>query len=107
MQAATNIDPVLEEVVENDGPNPEHVQRAINLIPDSAGQHLLKAAVASASRLKSIIVGPSALADPMVVVIPSLIKQVSNVITFSPSHISLRHLSHLDINLDTPIPSIP
>lgn len=64
----------------------------------------LQTAVSSAAKLKSIVVGPSVASDPIIPVVPSLIKQLSNVISSIPSPVSLRHLSLLDINHDTPVP---
>ena len=55
--------------------------------------------------LKSVIVGPSSVSEPMVVVVPSLLKKVLNHIPSSPSSNFLRSLSLLDINHDTLIPS--
>lgn len=52
-----------------------------------------------------MIVGPSAAYDPIIPGVPSLIKQVSNFISFSPSPTFLRHLSILDINHDTLVPN--
>jgi hypothetical protein len=97
--------PVIEEVVENEGPIAQRVQNISVNKNDGASQSLLQAVVASASRLTSIIVGPSNPVDPMVVVVPSLLKQVPYYPSNIPSTNFLIYLSILDINHDTFIPS--
>jgi hypothetical protein len=56
--------------------------------------------------LKSVLLGPSAPKEPLVSVIPSLLKeQVSNLIPCIPSPAPFRFFSKLFIDLDTPIPA--
>jgi hypothetical protein len=57
--------------------------------------------------LRSVIIGPSLLRDPkdpLVAIVPSLIKQVLCFITVNPSPIFLKHLTLVDIDHNTPIP---
>lgn len=67
--------------------------------------NIVQSIAASASRLKSIIVGPSSSSDPMIPVVPSLIKKVPNFISACPSFISFRFLTSLDIDHETIVPS--
>lgn len=55
--------------------------------------------------LKSVIYGPSKPHDPLVAVVPSLLKQVYTFIPFSPPHSLFKSLSKLFIDHDTAIPS--
>lgn len=55
--------------------------------------------------LKSVIVGPSSRDDPLVVVVPSLLKQVINHLPIIPEPCFLRHLTLLDISHGIIIPS--
>lgn len=58
--------------------------------------------------LKSIIVGPVTPRDPndpLVSVVPSLLKKVLDFFSVSPSHSHFRYLTCLHIDHDTPIPS--
>lgn len=59
----------------------------------------------TAPKVKSVIVGPSTTSDPIIIMVPSLLKKVSNFISSSPSPMFLRHLSMLNINHDTHVPS--
>lgn len=92
--------PVPENVKESNAEIIGTSSAHLNIIPN-----LIQIAAATAPKLKSVIVGPSAAYDPMVPVIPSLIKQVSNFIAFNPSSSFLKHLSILNINHDTLVPS--
>lgn len=55
--------------------------------------------------LKSVIVGPSTAADPLVTVVPSHQKKVLTFVSYNPSPIFLRHLTQLDIDHNSIIPS--
>lgn len=55
--------------------------------------------------LKSVIVGPSTRADPLVVVVPSLLKQLPNYLSILPKPCFLKHLTLIDMHHDTTIPS--
>lgn len=58
--------------------------------------------------LKSVIIRPSAPRDPkdpLIIVVPSLLKKVLNIFSISPSLNFLRNLTLLDINNDTSMPS--
>lgn len=55
--------------------------------------------------LRSVIYGPRIQEDPLVTVVPSLLKKVSLFFTVNPSIVFLRNLSMVDINHDTSIPS--
>lgn len=70
----------------------------------AGGSNLVQRAVASAQKLKYVITGPSG-SDPMITVIPSLIRQVSNFIPSSPSPCFLRDLNLIYLSDDTLIPS--
>lgn len=63
---------------------------------------------ASIPTLKSIIIGPAAPRDPndpLVAVVPSLLKKVLNFFSVIPSQNVFRNFTCLDIDHDTPIPS--
>lgn len=59
-------------------------------------------------RLRSVIIGPSVrhdLEDPLVTVVPSLLRQVLTFIPTSPSHPFLNCLTHVDLDHNTIIPT--
>lgn len=62
-------------------------------------------AAATAPKLKSVVIGPSLASDPMVTVVPSLIKKVLNFIPICPSPVFLRWLNLLVIDPNTTVPS--
>jgi len=55
--------------------------------------------------LRSITVGPSSKSDPLITIVPYLLKKILSFIPSSSSSIFLRNLTLLDINHDTIIPS--
>lgn len=54
--------------------------------------------------LKSVIFGPSIPKDPLVTVVPSILRQVLNFISISPSCSIFKHLTLIDIDHDNLIP---
>ena len=94
IQAASNIDPSLHETFGN-----------VDVSPAMTVSSPVQKRAPSTTQIKSMVVGPSLLDDPLVAVVLSLSKQVTNQVPLSTFPISFRHISTLDINYDTPIPS--
>ena len=65
----------------------------------------MQVATVAASRIKPVLLGSSTASDPIITVVPSLLQQVFNFISSSPSPIFLRHLLVLHINHDTLVPN--
>lgn len=97
--AEMQIERVATEETERNVVNPVADPVQVKSVPN-----LIQLAAALASRLKSVIVGPSAAKDTLVPVIPSLIKQVSNFIPCCPISSSFKYFSILYISHDTPVP---
>lgn len=103
IRASAALDLEAENVVAKKDSNAvlpvdEHVKEKIV-------SNLVQLASASAARLKSVIVGPSTAKDPLVPMIPSLIREVFKSIPYSPISSSFKFFSVLYINPDTPVPS--
>jgi hypothetical protein len=94
---------VIQQAVVNVG---NQVTQEVGAVTDNVAQNVgtsstplipvpnfVQIAVASAPKLKSVIVRPSSASDPLVTVVPSLLKKVLNFIPFSPSPNFLRRLN--------------
>lgn len=79
----------------------EEVTRSIPVTPRTS---VVQVATVAAPRIKPVLLGSSTASDPIITVVPSLLQQVFNFISFSPS-IFLRHLLVLHINHDTLVPN--
>jgi len=103
---------VAANVVQNDV-NPENVVE--NVVAGNVEKEVrttsvpmfpvLNAVQGPPQALRSVIVGPSTTADPIITVVPSFLKKVLNFIPSKPSPIFLRHLTLLDISHEIIIPS--